>query len=51
MKEGGSLALTGIPQRPQQQNDGIPKIAPKWLKHDRQVSDGSIQRQAGSLLS
>lgn len=24
--------------RPVQENDGIPKVAPKWLKHDRQVS-------------
>jgi hypothetical protein len=21
--------------RPVQENDGIPKVAPKWLKHDR----------------
>lgn len=24
--------------RPVQENDGVPKVAPKWLKHDRQVS-------------
>lgn len=23
--------------REAQENDGVPKIAPKWLKHDRQV--------------
>jgi hypothetical protein len=37
MREGQPLALTGIPQRRPQENDAIPKIAPKWLKYDRQV--------------
>jgi len=37
MREGAPTGLTGIPQRPKQENDAIPKIAPKWLKHDRQV--------------
>jgi len=37
MREGGATGLTGIPQRPKQENDAIPKIAPKWLKHDRHV--------------
>lgn len=37
MREGSTAGLTGMPQRPAQQNDAIPKIAPKWLKHDRQV--------------
>jgi len=38
MREGNPLQLTGIPQRRAQENDAIPKIAPKWLKYDRQVS-------------
>ena len=38
MKEGGLANLTGVPQRPVQENDAIPRVAPKWLKHDRQVS-------------
>lgn len=38
MKEGGVSNLTGVPQRPTQENDAIPRVAPKWLKHDRQVS-------------
>lgn len=37
MREGDPMKLTGIPQRPKAENDAIPKIAPKWLKHDRQV--------------
>lgn len=31
------MGLTGVQRRPPQENDAIPKIAPKWLKHDRQV--------------
>ena len=38
MREGAATGLTGMPQRPSQANDAIPKIAPKWLKHDRHVS-------------
>lgn len=38
MRTGAANSFTGVPQRPQQENDSIPKIAPKWLKHDRQVS-------------
>jgi len=37
MREGAATGLTGMPQRPSQANDAIPKIAPKWLKHDRHV--------------
>ena len=37
MREGNPLKLTGIPQRKPQENDAIPKIAPKWLKYDKQV--------------
>ena len=32
------MQLTGGQRRPAQENDAIPKVAPKWLKHDRQVS-------------
>jgi hypothetical protein len=32
------MKLTGIPARKPQENDAIPKIAPKWLKHDKQVT-------------
>ena len=38
MRSGMATGLTGMPQRPKHENDSIPKIAPKWLKHDRQVS-------------
>ena len=36
------MGLTSVPTRKPQVNDGIPKIAPKWLKYDRQVSCNSI---------
>jgi hypothetical protein len=35
MREGVSKTITGVPKRPVQENDAIPKVAPKWLKHDR----------------
>ena len=38
MREGMAGNLAGVPPRQAQENDAIPKIAPKWLKHDRQVS-------------
>ena len=38
MRDGMAGTLEGIPKRADQDNDAIPKIAPKWLKHDRQVS-------------
>lgn len=38
MREGDPFRLTGIPARKPQENDAIPKIAPKWLKYDKQVS-------------
>ena len=38
MKEGPPQSLTGVPKRPAQQNDAIPRVPPKWLKHDRHVS-------------
>ena len=38
MREGVPFGQTGLPQRKPQENDAIPKIAPKWLKYDRQVS-------------
>lgn len=37
MREGNPLKLTGMPQRPKAENDGVPRVAPTWLKHDRQV--------------
>jgi len=37
MREGTAYKLNGVPQRKDQENDAIPKIAPKWLKYDRQV--------------
>ena len=39
MRDGTATGLTGMPQRAHHENDSIPKIAPKWLKHDRQVSN------------
>ena len=38
MREGVPGTLEGVPKRQDQENDAIPKIAPKWLKYDRQVS-------------
>jgi hypothetical protein len=35
MREGVSKTIAGVPKRPVQENDAIPKVAPKWLKHDR----------------
>jgi hypothetical protein len=37
MYEGNPLKLTGMPNRTQPENDGVPREAPSWLKHDRQV--------------
>jgi len=36
MREGVPCTLTGIPARRDAENDAIPRIAPKWLKYDRQ---------------
>lgn len=41
MREGVPNQLGGVPARKDQENDAIPKIAPKWLKYDRQVSPKS----------
>jgi len=38
MRDGTAGQLEGVPKRLTQENDSIPKIAPKWLKYDRQVS-------------
>ena len=38
MREGVPMDNGGVPKRQAQVNDAIPKVAPKWLKHDRQVS-------------
>jgi EF-hand domain-containing protein 1 len=37
MREGKPLGLTGSMGRPKLENDSIPRIAPQWLKYDRQV--------------
>lgn len=37
MQSQGAQTLSGT-QRPKHINDAVPRIAPKWLKHDRQVS-------------
>jgi hypothetical protein len=37
MREGMAGNLSGVPKREAQENDAIPKIAPKWLKYDRHV--------------
>jgi hypothetical protein len=34
MKQSGGPTLAGT-RRPAHQNDSIPRVAPKWLKHDR----------------
>ena len=45
MREGAPQNLTGVPRRPAQQNDAIPRVPPKWLKHDRHVSRKSVTSQ------
>jgi len=37
LREGAPQGLTGVPKRAAQENDAIPRVAPKWLKHDRHV--------------
>lgn len=37
MRSTGGNTLKST-QRPKQENNAIPRVAPKWLKHDRQVS-------------
>jgi hypothetical protein len=44
MKTQGGPTLQGT-QRPQQVNNSIPRVAPKWLKHDRQVLNFSCYFQ------
>ena len=45
MREGGATGLSGMQTRPKHENSSIPKIAPKWLKYDRQVSTLPSLRQ------
>lgn len=40
-----------MPKRPAHENDAIPRVAPKWLKHDRQVSDSNRQRHLAKWLA
>jgi hypothetical protein len=35
MKDSCSQAGRTMQQRTVQENDGVPRVAPKWLKHDR----------------
>ena len=42
MTQGVPSQLTGTQGRKDQVQDAIPKIAPKWLKYDRQVSSSSL---------
>jgi len=44
MKSQGQATLTST-QRPKQINDSVPRIAPKWLKYDRQVLNFSCYFQ------
>lgn len=44
MKSGGQPTLSGT-RRPKQENDSIPRVAPRWLKHDRQVLNFSAYFQ------
>lgn len=38
LREGSPTKLEGVPQRPEEaENEGIPKIPPKWLKYDKQA--------------
>ena len=42
MRDGLAGSLGGVPKRMDHENDAIPKIAPKWLKYDRQVSQSTL---------
>lgn len=44
MKTSGAATLAGT-KRPQHINNAIPRVAPKWLKHDRQVLNFSVYFQ------
>lgn len=36
MREGQPIKLEGVPARPvESENEGIPRVPPKWLKHDK----------------
>ena len=37
MKEGNPKTLEGVPKREEPENEGIPRLPPKWLKYDRKV--------------
>ena len=37
MRLGEPMKLAGVPARRTQENDAIPRVAPKWLKNDRHV--------------
>ena len=37
MKEGIPKTLEGVPKREEPENEGIPRIPPKWLKYDKKV--------------
>ena len=48
MQTMGTSTLQGT-KRPTQINDSVPRIAPKWLKHDRQVSQDIHRALAAAL--
>lgn len=50
MREGVAGTLDGVPRRKDQENDAIPKIAPKWLKYDRHVSPKFKSNVQATLL-
>lgn len=38
MREGDPARITGVPERVEEgEQEGIPKVAPTWLKHDREA--------------
>lgn len=38
MREGAPAKLEGVPPRPEEaENEGVPKIPPRWLKYDKQT--------------
>lgn len=37
MREGKPLKMSSVPAREKTVNDGVPRVSPQWLKHDRQV--------------
>lgn len=51
MKDTYSQGVKMAAPRAVQENDGVPRVAPKWLKHDRQVSDSNAFANRHQVLN